>query len=390
MNQYQVHPFHLETSNGSPILVTARSVVRLVNHEFNQLMHRLRDEKLTLITEAMLKERTTEHDLPHEATRDFLLARGVLRPLGNPEERLSLIRIASTDEYWRDLLRDNIIGVPVDVFASFPQGASATSPARGHQLWVLLLARYSEARIAEFYEQLDLTPAASGLVAYFRSRTLCISSVFSPAYGTPCHFCHMGWESRIAASHHYSAGATSISALMHAFEGMGSEELPSPSLSAFDRPPHVLDATEVGQIQTLGEAFFKESARFSLGPLSLDFDRLFTSALGSDGKGLAYLAHADGKIVGFIAGREGSPSLTTLRCLHSTFFYVDPDYRAGALPLKLFDAFSATACQRGLAGALLGTSGGISVDRVCRLLELRGYSHWGDVFSVRVDRRERL
>lgn len=154
--------------------------------------------------------------------------------------------------------------------------------------------------------------------------------------------------------------------------------------------PHVLDATEVGQIQTLGEAFFKESARFSLGPLSLDFDRLFTSALGSDGKGLAYLAHADGKIVGFIAGREGSPSLTTLRCLHSTFFYVDPDYRAGALPLKLFDAFSATACQRGLAGALLGTSGGISVDRVCRLLELRGYSHWGDVFSVRVDRRERL
>ena len=236
MNQYQVHPFHLETSNGSPILVTARSVVRLVNHEFNQLMHRLRDEKLTLITEAMLKERTTEHDLPHEATRDFLLARGVLRPLGNPEERLSLIRIASTDEYWRDLLRDNIIGVPVDVFASFPQGASATSPARGHQLWVLLLARYSEARIAEFYEQLDLTPAASGLVAYFRSRTLCISSVFSPAYGTPCHFCHMGWESRIAASHHYSAGATSISALMHAFEGMGSEELPSPSLSALDRP----------------------------------------------------------------------------------------------------------------------------------------------------------
>lgn len=235
MNQYQVHPFHIETSNGSSILVTAQSVVRLVNHEFNQLMHRLRDEKLTLITEAMLKERTKEQDLPHEATRDFLLARGVLRPLGNPEERLSLIRIASADEHWRDLLRDNIIGVPVDVFASFPQAASTVHPPRGHQLWVLLQARYSEARIAEFYEQLELTPQTSGLVAYFRSHTLCISSVYSPAYRTPCHFCHTGWESRIAATHN-SAGAASISALMRTFEGMGSEELPSPSFSALDRP----------------------------------------------------------------------------------------------------------------------------------------------------------
>src|SRR5690606_29185306 len=83
VNQYQLHPFHLHARDNSPMLVTAQSVVRVVNEAFCRLMQGLSESKLSLITEEMLAIRTQEHGLPHEATRDFLVARGVLRLLGN-------------------------------------------------------------------------------------------------------------------------------------------------------------------------------------------------------------------------------------------------------------------------------------------------------------------
>ncbi len=234
MNQYRVHPFHIQTSEDHPILVTAQAVIKLVNDAFSRLLHRVRDEGATLLTEEMLAQRTADEGLPHEATRDFLLARGILRLLGRSDERISLVRIASTDEQWRSMLCSNITGVPVEASASFARHASTANGAAGHQLWALLLPRYSEERIAKFYTELSQVPDTSGLIAYFRFRTLCVSSVYSPAYGTPCHFCHVGWESRVKAAP--GTGTASISALLRTFEGAGEHELPPPPLLAMDWP----------------------------------------------------------------------------------------------------------------------------------------------------------
>lgn len=156
------------------MLVTAQSVVRLVNEAFCRLMQRLSDDKLSLLTEEMLALRTQEHGLPHEATRDFLVARGVLRLLGNANERLSWVRIASSDEQWRNMLRDNIRGVRATASACVTQQLADGETQEGYQLWVLLQPRYSEAAIAAFYEQLVQVPTASGLVAIsVRARCAC-------------------------------------------------------------------------------------------------------------------------------------------------------------------------------------------------------------------------
>lgn len=136
-----------------------------------------------------------------------------------------------------------------------------------------------------------------------------------------------------------------------------------------------------------GQVHFAESARATLGAISLDLERLFASALGNKhASAVAYLAYMGEEIVGFIAGREGALPLSTNRYLQSTFFYVTPRFRATALALKLFDTFASKARVLGLDGAFLGTSSDISTDRVCRLLELRGYSYCGDVLAARVSR----
>lgn len=217
MNQYRVHPFHIQTSEDQPILVTGQAVIKLVNDAFSRLLHRVRDEGATLLTEEMLAQRTADEGLPHEATRDFLLARGILRLLGRSDERISLVRIASTDEQWCNMLCSNITGVPVEASTSLAPNASDLNGTAVHQLWVLLLPRYSEERIAKFYTELSQVPGTSGLIVYFRFRTLCVSSVYSPAYGTPCHFCYVGWESRVKAAP--GTGTASISALLRTFEG---------------------------------------------------------------------------------------------------------------------------------------------------------------------------
>lgn len=146
---------------------------------------------------------------------------------------------------------------------------------------------------------------------------------------------------------------------------------------------------DVQQLKTLAQAFHVESQRASLGIPVLAFERLLACAEGGPAPGLvAYLARMRGEIVGFIAGREGAPALSAHRYLYSSFFYVAPPFRPTALALKLFDAFASKAQQLGLAGVCLGTSSDITVDRVCRLLELRGFPHGGDVLTARVVRKD--
>lgn len=209
-------------------------MIKLGDEAFSRMLQKLFDDQSSLLTEASLAQRTAEQNLPHEATRDYLLAKGVLQRLGSAAERISRVQIVSTDEHWRTLLCDNILGVPATASDGLPPPTIDTEIPAGFSLCVLLLPSYSRAKIEDFYRSLVRVPGASGLIAYFRYRTLCVSSVYSPAYRTPCHFCHVGWESRSQAAP--GAGASSIFALMRTFEGIGERELPA-------APPLALEIT---------------------------------------------------------------------------------------------------------------------------------------------------
>lgn len=233
MSQYRVHPFHVHSGGSWPILITARSMIKLGDEAFCRMLQRLFDDQSSIVTEASLAQRAAEQNLPHEATRDYLLAKGVLQRLGSAAERISRVQIVSTDEQWRTLLCDNVLGVPVAASDDLSPHTLDEEIPTGFPLCVLLLPSYSRAKIESFYQCLTRVKGASGLIAYFRYRTLCVSSVYSPAYRTPCHFCQVGWESRSQQTP--NDGASSIFALMRTFEGLGEQEIPAAPLLALDR-----------------------------------------------------------------------------------------------------------------------------------------------------------
>ncbi len=141
------------------------------------------------------------------------------------------------------------------------------------------------------------------------------------------------------------------------------------------------------QLRAQGEAFFLESTRCALSPRRPDLDRLIAQSLGNPRSGAApvgFLALRDGRLAGFITAAPARIGPMPLRLLQSTFFYVDPVYRGAGVGLSLFDALSGVAARDGYEGIYLGTSGEIDTERTCRLLDLRGYQHRGDVLALRV------
>lgn len=147
--------------------------------------------------------------------------------------------------------------------------------------------------------------------------------------------------------------------------------------------PSVGDTALRARLLELATDFLHESARGTFRGVTQAPERLVDEALlaAEHGRGCVLLAFEGERVVGFIAGRPIELPLVQGRYLQNSYFYVQPGTRGSQLSVHLFDAFADWARRHGLDGLYLGTSGEISLDRVCRLLDLRGYSHSGDVFA---------
>lgn len=102
----------------------------------------------------------------------------------------------------------------------------------GPELSLLLMETYREEDVHSFYRGLRQRRGAMGLVSWFRLRTFCISSLYSPTYRTPCHFCDMGWESRAKSG---GQGTHALRDLLRKFEGEGAHPIETHLLRPADR-----------------------------------------------------------------------------------------------------------------------------------------------------------
>lgn len=229
MQTYFVNPFSVQYLATSMALLTSASVIRLTHEPLARFLTGMTPPN-RLITTNELELRLVELNLPPEQTREFLITNGILSPLCPQPDRVSGVFIVSPDPHRAREFVNCVAGVAQLQVCSLEDMARLEPGDR--ELWVLLLERYSEEVIRRFYETMGTRTGASSLIAYFRLRTFCISSLFCPQQGTPCHFCQLGWESRMRDAQR--SQAASISALMRIFEKENEAELPAPPLQMLD------------------------------------------------------------------------------------------------------------------------------------------------------------
>lgn len=212
------------------MLLTGASVVSLTHAGMRTLLVSIAESGQSLLDGDGLARRCASLDLPWPPSRDFLLAQGVLQSIGDPHARFSQLVIVSEEKEWALALANHQQALAVQAIG--PSDLDTVSVNASHSLWMLLMNRYDETQIRQFHDALRPQQGAMGLVAYFRLRTLCVSAVYSPEHGTPCHFCHMGWESRGKAT---GGGAhSSIATLLRVFEQQGERTLPAMPLRPLD------------------------------------------------------------------------------------------------------------------------------------------------------------
>lgn len=145
-----------------------------------------------------------------------------------------------------------------------------------------------------------------------------------------------------------------------------------------------LDEAEQARVCELAYAFFRESDRSTLGMETPNFHYFVARAFQQAEKSCNMLAYDNGQIIGFLSAHIVAIPLTSMQFLQNSFFYIEPDFRGSSISIRMFDSLSTKAEELGLNGVYFGTSGLINVERVSRLLDLRGYRRKGDVYALRV------
>lgn len=231
MKYYLIHPFHLHQIGDQWMVTTTTSVIRLLNNSIRCLLARLDTLEGPYLPVSVFAQYVTELELPLTETLEFLFSNGLIRDAGCLNDHFNYVTVVAPQlEDASSLANKLIADVPnlswcdLSVLRAQPLGKDEP------QLWVLLLERYSDSHIRAFYKSLrERGGAVAGLVAYVRLHTLCVSSLYYPSQGTPCHFCHIGWEERARSS--VRTQASSISSLMRSFEASGHSEMPITTLS---------------------------------------------------------------------------------------------------------------------------------------------------------------
>lgn len=230
MNNFRVHPFHLQDRPDGPLLVTSRRIIELASPPLASFLRWLADDSAAgtrpHIVRARLEAQLLSQGLSVDSALAFLTSHGVLQDLGLLGTRLSCLTVFSRGEpiaaefesQCREVLPLMLrhLSLPSDL------NAASTPPPHeggGPELCLLLLEDYDEPSAQAFHRCLRQIPEAAGLVVWFRLRALCISTLYVPSQGTPCHFCDMGWEGRARAK---TPGTQALAKLLGGFEGSNS------------------------------------------------------------------------------------------------------------------------------------------------------------------------
>lgn len=226
MNNFRVHPFHLQDRSDGTLLVTSRRIIELASAPMCAFLRWLADDVAgpdPQIVRARLEAQLLSQGLPVDSALAFLSTHGVLQDLGLLGTRLSCLTVFSRGEpivaefesQCRQVLPLKIRHLSLP---SEPDPGHMPSPHEGGgpELCLLLLEDYDEPSARAFQHCLRQIPEAAGLVAWVRLRTLCISTLYVPSQGTPCHFCDIGWEGRARSK---TPGTHGLAKLLGGFEG---------------------------------------------------------------------------------------------------------------------------------------------------------------------------
>ncbi len=236
MSDYRIHPFHLQQAEDRFLLITPRLIVELESLPLVLCLQWLSQAAAggkTVVSGLEIEGRLGDAGVDVAAALTFLADKDVLQGLAPAASRVAQLTLVSRGELFaaefeaqcRDVLPLPVRHLDVEEFLQPRSGPGA-------DLCVLATEEYRAPAIQAFHQGLRTLPGAMGLVTYFRLRTFCVSTLYSPAYGTPCHFCDMGWEARGRGG---PIGTRALAELMARFEGGQDLPLSQPLLRSTDR-----------------------------------------------------------------------------------------------------------------------------------------------------------
>jgi GNAT superfamily N-acetyltransferase len=146
-----------------------------------------------------------------------------------------------------------------------------------------------------------------------------------------------------------------------------------------------MHAGDIPAVVEMGRALHAESPRyrrfsFDAGKVERLLRSRIEGTLVTDAPGGAFVAEADGELVGGLVGYVAEPFFSTDKFASDFSFYVKPEYRGRTrAPLLLVRAFEAWAQSQGVVDLIPGTTTELDADKTVRFYEKLGYQMHGVV-----------
>ena len=138
---------------------------------------------------------------------------------------------------------------------------------------------------------------------------------------------------------------------------------------------------DIPRIIELGRVLHAES---SYSTIPYKEDKVEATMLNVIATGVIFVAEHDGEVVGGIAGGIAEHWFSTERTAFDYSFFIHPEFRNGAIAIRLMTAFFEWAKLLGAKTIRMGITTGIHVERTAKLYRAMGFHEVGQLFQKEI------
>lgn len=183
-----VLPFEIVSRNNKTLLITYLSSVDVAHEGMKRILEKLNKQR-GLISESSLEELLGSENIEDESGKEFLIATGVLNQTKTSALWESAVIVSDVPHLFSEVTEqwkaDGIkIHAIMDIKKPEPELPDNTL------IWIHF-ENYQPEIIEHLYKKYEKRTGTGFIQSYYMKECFRIDGVYSPALGTPCHFCHI-------------------------------------------------------------------------------------------------------------------------------------------------------------------------------------------------------
>lgn len=135
---------------------------------------------------------------------------------------------------------------------------------------------------------------------------------------------------------------------------------------------------DIPRIVELGRILHAESSYSSIPYID---EKVIATMRNVIDTGVIFVAEFDGEVVGGLAGGMAEQWFSNERTAFDYSFFIHPEFRRGAIAVRLMTAFCEWAKLLGAKTVRMGITTGIHVERTAKLYRAMGFNEVGPLFQ---------